>query len=247
MSKLLRSFLAFSSLTFVLASLSTARAAEPAIIAKARAFLGSEQKLDAVSSLHFTGKIVTADGKSVAVEILFQKPCRQRITATSADTIEVTALDSYDAWQRLQDPKDAKRWKVSLLQADQTKRLRANTLESLGFFRSLRSEVITDLGLVDFEGSKAWKLAYQHAGDIVFFRYFDPATGRLLLTQTEQGGSLREEGELIVDGIRFAKKITTTSPNPSGPASTVTIEFDKITLNEVFADSLFAVPLLTDR
>ena len=42
-------------------ALAVAAHAEPAIIAKARAFLGAESALDAVKSVHYIGTLVTAD------------------------------------------------------------------------------------------------------------------------------------------------------------------------------------------
>jgi len=72
-----------------LASTMAAVAAEPAIIAKARASLGTEAALNAVKSVHFVGTLVTADPADAskqtraAVEIFFQAPEKQRIQATS--------------------------------------------------------------------------------------------------------------------------------------------------------------------
>src|SRR4051812_14684114 len=114
-----------------------ARAADPAILTKARAFVGSEAALNSLKSIHYTGTLVTKDPgdaakpASAALEIIFQKPQQQRITATSDTSIETTALDGYDGWQRVQDPKDKTKWRQTLLGADQIKRLRANTWENL--------------------------------------------------------------------------------------------------------------------
>src|SRR6185436_6740635 len=117
----------FFVLAVVLAG--AARAADPAILAKARAFVGSEAALNSLKSVHYTGVLVTSDGAdpskkiSAALDIIFQKPLQQRITMTSDTTIETTALDGYDGWQRLQDPKDNTKRKMSLLNVDQIKRL----------------------------------------------------------------------------------------------------------------------------
>lgn len=225
------------------------------VIARARATVGSESALKALQSLHYTGTLTTTatDEKGaarpvkVAIEIIFQRPYRQRIVATSENKIEITALDDYEGWQREQDPSDSSRWRMTLLTNDQIKRLRANTWENLSFFNGLeqRRGVVKDLGKATVDGKSCRKLAFEHGDGIVFTRYFDDATGRLVLTETENGITIREQDETVVDGIRFPRKIISTSKLADGTERTVSIEFDKITVNETFADSLFAVPAMT--
>jgi outer membrane lipoprotein-sorting protein len=229
--------------------------AEPAIIAHARAFIGDEAALSAVRSLRFVGTLVTGDPIDAAkqtrasVEIVFQKPAQQRITITHEKVLEQTALDDYEAWQRQQDPTDASKWRQSLLSIEQVKRLRANTLENLAFFRGLERQGgrIEDQGPITIDGVVCQKIAFIHAPTIVFTRYFDIATGRLRLTETEAGGSIREEGEISVNGMRFPEKIITLTPIANGKSQTVTITFDKISVNETFPASFFAVPALSPR
>lgn len=230
-------------------------AAEPAIIAKARAFLGPEAALNAVHSLHYTGALITADPADPAkqttapVDIVFQKPDQQRIQASGQRIVEVTALDGYDAWRRMQETKDPTKWQQDYLKPDDIKRLRANTLENLHFFRlpAARDVKVEEKGSASFDGVDCVKVAFTHGPSIVFFRYFDKATGRLVLTETEAGGTIRESGELRVNGIRFPKIIVTTTKNDKGQTQKVTIEFDKITLNETFPASHFAPPPLLPR
>lgn len=237
-------------LTLVAASgflLSAAAHAELPIIAKARSYLGSETALNALTSVHFAGKL-NADDSSVtgpvAIDIIFQKPDRQRIEAKSNKGTEVTGLNGYEAWHRVQDAKDKAGWQLTLLGKDQVKRLRANTWENLAFFRGIEriGGRIEDQGTAVVDGVTTRKVAFIHDPDIVFFRYFDPVTGRLVRTETEAGGTIREEGETMIDGIRFPKKLITVSKNAQGKEITVSITFDKITVNEAFPDSLFAVP-----
>ncbi|MFA6289554.1 MAG: hypothetical protein WC661_19410 [Opitutaceae bacterium] len=225
-----------------------------AVIAKARAAVGSETALTSLKSVHYAGTLETTgtDEKgrpktvTVAIEIIFQKPSRQRIVATSADKIEITALDGYDAWQREQDPKDSARWRMTLLSKDQIERLRANAWENLFFYRDIErvGGQVADLGTAEVEGKTCRKLGFDHGAGIIFYRYFDQKTGQLLLTETETGVRIRERDEMAVSGVKFPRKIITESKLPNGKTRTVTIVFDKITVNETFADSLFAVPIL---
>jgi hypothetical protein len=227
-----------------------ASAAEPAIIAKARARIGGEATIEAVKSIHYVGTLVTTDPADptkqtrAAIEIVFQKNDQQRIRATSDKIIETTALDGYDAWQRKQDAADASKWQQTLLGPDQIKRLRANTWETLSFFRGLESRGgrIEDLGSATVDGVACQKIAFIHASNIIFYRHFDLATGRLVYTETEAGGTLREQGELMVGGLRFPKTLVTTTKNAKGQVQTVTINIETVTVNEAFPAAYFAVP-----
>ncbi len=229
--------------------------AEPAIVAKARAFVGAEAALNAVKSVHFVGSLTTGDSADptksarATIEIFFQAPDRQRIQATSEKTIEVTALDGYEAWSRVQDAADSKKWRLSLLGANEIRRLRANTWESLAFYRGIESHGghIEDLGTVQTEGLTCAKLAFIYDHNIVFYRYLDAATGRLVYTENEAGSTQREQGTLVVNGIRFPQSIITTTNKADGHVQTVILTFDKVIVNEAMPASLFAVPSPTAK
>lgn len=243
------------AVVFLASAAARAAASAEQVIARARATVGSEASLKSLESLHYYGTLTTTatdeNGANhdvkVAIEIVFQRPYRQRIVATSENKIEITALDDYEGWQREQDPADANRWRMTLLSGEQIKRLRANTWENLSFFSGIeqRHGNLKDLGTAEVDGKSCRKLAFEHGDGIVFTRYFDEASGRLLLTETENGIRIREEGELLVDGIRFPSKIISTSALPDGSERTVTIVFDKVIVNEPLADSLFTVPSVT--
>jgi outer membrane lipoprotein-sorting protein len=245
----------FSVLVSAVVLVAGAHAAEPAIIAKARAFVGSEAALEAVRSVHYVGTLVTTDPADpakqtrAAMEIIFQKPEQQRIMATSDKTIEVTALDGYEGWQRIQDAADPSKWRQTLLGTEQIKRLRANTWENLSFFRGIErlGGRVEEQGTKEIDGVMCQKIAFIHAPAIVFYRYFDIATGRLVFTETEAGGTIREQGEMIVDGVRFPRSIVTATKNAKGELQTVTINFEKIVLNQTFPAQQFRVPALSVR
>jgi hypothetical protein len=235
-----------------LASASTAPAfaAEPAIIAKARAFIASESALESLKSLHFTGTMVTTDPADpkkqvkVAMDIIFQHPHQQRILATTDKTIETTALDGYDGWGRLQDARNPERSRQTILPVDRIKRLRANTWENLAFYRGIEKVGgrIEEQGTAVIDGITCEKIAFIHAPNIIFYRFFDQATGRLVFTETESGDTIREQGEMIVKGIRFSRGIVTTAKNAKGEVQTSTITFEQVLVNEPVPAKLFAVP-----
>jgi outer membrane lipoprotein-sorting protein len=226
---------------------------EDSLIAKARSFIGPDAVLDGVQTLRMLGKLEVVDATdetpgTAELEILFQKPDRQRITATSENRTEITALDGYDAWSRVSDAKDSTQWQVTLLGPDQIKRLRANTFENLSFYRSLESRGarIEDRGPATVDGIACRKFAFIHARDIVFTRSFDVATGRLVLTETDSGTQIREEGELRSGGLRFPKRIVTVNTLPDGTTRTIRVEFTEISVNPEISADVFAVPALTN-
>ncbi len=225
-------------------------------IAKARAYLGSESDLNAVTTIHFFGKlegtqkVPAPDDKtkmidqqvSLPTEIIFQKPYEQLMTLTRPDSTIITALDGYDGWSKTFNAKDPKQWRFTLLTAQEVKQLRANTWENLFFYAGIekkggRVELVGDV-MVD--GAACGKLSFIHAGNIIFQRYFEKTTGRLIKTETDNGGEIREEGELIVNGIRFPRKVINKGPN--GQITAIVI--DKVVLNENLPASEFIVPAM---
>jgi len=244
MSILWKSFLRLIGV-LVFFSVSAFSADVESTIAKARRYVGPESVLEQVRSVHFVGTLTTDDNQKVAIEIIFQKPYRQRIVTTSAEKTEITALDDYEGWQRIEDLKDRSRWRMKLLTKDQVTRLRANTWENLAFFRGLenRGGRVEALGDVVIEGRSVHKLSFIHRTGSIFTRYFDADSGKLVLTETEQGGQIREEGEILVDGLRFPQKIVTTTVGEGGRERSVTILFERVAVNENFAATDFAVPV----
>ena len=231
------------------------RAAEPAIITKARAYLGTEAALNAVNTLHYSGKLelsdMDADGPEgpITIEIIFERPYHQRSTVTSERGTEITVLNGYDAWQRVSAANDDTRWNLTLLQIPQIKNLRANAWENLSFFRGLEEAggQIEDLGVTTMDDQTCRKLAFIHSPEVVFYRYFNVATGRLVLTETMRGERIREIGSIEVAGIKFPKELTTEATRPDGTTQTVTIRFDSVTVNEPVPADAFEMPFLVSK
>jgi outer membrane lipoprotein-sorting protein len=225
-------------------------------IAKARAYQGSDSALNAITSIHFTGtleamaKVPLPDDKTrqidqlvrLPVDIVFQKPYQQRMTVTKPGTVETTALDGYDGWERSINTQNPKQWRFSLLDGQRIKRLRANTWENLNYYTGLEKKggSVRLSGDATVDGVACVKISFIHADNIVFQRYFEKATGRLVKTETENGGELREEGEMTVNGVRFPRKVINKDVN--GLVQTLAI--DKVVLNERIPASEFTVPAL---
>ena len=228
-------------------------------VAKARAYLGAERALNAADSLHFEGIVETAEwvadpadlSKTVerpirlAIDIVFQKPMQQRQILRSDKVERTTILDGYDAWERVSDRTKPGSPRILLLDPANIKRLRATTIENLSFY-SVGGQFARDLRLVGdvtVDGLACVKLAFTHGNGSSFIRYFEKSTGRLVKTETEKGGEIREEGELLVSGIRFPRKLLNKTPD--GRVTTIT--FDKVTVGERFPPETFAVPSIPTK
>lgn len=236
----LSAFVGFALLP-ILPGAATAAESVDEVISRARAHLGEDEVLDAVKSIRFTGTIFLQDGNSGDIEILVRKPMHQRVTITLGKVRETTALSDYDGWRKLEPVNSPKDWELTLLEAGQIQRLRANTVENIGFFRGtdLDGGKMEILGEAEIDGSTCIKVAFKHGRFVQFTRYFDKETGKLVLTEVDDGSVLREKGEIVAGGISFPKELETTSA-----AGKSTVIFTRIQVNEEFEDELFDVPLL---
>ena len=244
MPKVSPSFLA-CALALMVPSMSTA---EPAVLGLARAYLGPESTLDGITSIHFVGSLERPDtehpGKPAihdGLDMIFAKPLRQRLVDRQARVTRTTVLDGYDAWDWDQDNTDSSKYRLTWLAAGDIKTLRANTWENLYYYRAPEGGTVEDKGPATIDGITCERVDFTHAPGIVYERYFDRDTGRLVLTVRGQE-MIRESGEIRVDGLRFAKSIASTTRTASGKDLTTTVTFDSVVLNEPLAADVFMVP-----
>jgi hypothetical protein len=255
---MMKSFV-FCLIAASLAGSATGQSNEPAIISKARKYRGSEAVLAAVKSIHLSGRALggnvdNPDKPWVAtVDIIFQKPWQESVLIRYSTQIVRTALDGYEGWRQFEDniaggqqeidPNHASQ--AVVFSREQVENLRADTWYHLGFFRGIEETggTITDAGPATIDGIACEKVVFTHSPVVVYTRYFDRSTGRLVYTETGGGARIHESGEVIVGGIRFPKTIVTSQSDRSGKVASSTYTFEKITLNEVFPASYFAVPL----
>lgn len=233
-----------ATLLLLLANL-VAAAPQDQWIAKARAFVGAEATLDAVHSMHITGTLQNETGATVPVDIICMKPDQRIIKMTFEKFTRQITLDGYDGWMQQRDSANPTNWQLTLMDREQIKHIRADNAETLYFFKGLeqRGGRIEFLGDAKIDGKDTVKIAYIYGPNIVYHRYIEKTTGHQLLVEIEGGGTIREEGEIIVDGLRFSKRIINRGAD--GKTNILTIE--KLTLNEVFPKSLFAVPTLITK
>lgn len=214
-----------------------------AILNRAREFLGGNRALDAVNSLRLVGRITDGQNGSGDIEIIFQRPLQQRIIVTVNEAVVTTALNDFEGWRRVHRKENPNQFQMGLFTTEEVARARANTLENLNFFgtRDARSLNRVGRGRVTVDNVACERVDFVYSGGIVFTRYFDRSTGRLVQSETDNGTKIREEGEMRVSGIRFPRKVIITQPDGTSQE----IEFTEIQVNEVFPSSTFEVPLLT--
>jgi hypothetical protein len=221
-------------------------------ISQARKYLGKDRDLDAVRTLHYRGCIEVASGaqkESGSFEMLLQNPYRNRTVQVLGDRRTIVGLDDMSGWVRVESVAKPELSRTEILDLPQLRNLRAQTFENLAFYRGAEKEgvKIEPRGEGTVAGRRANSVAFVHPHGIVYVRSFDVATGQLLDTEVPGGAHMREEGELTVAGIRFPKRIVSTTKSPDGAEVVVTIVFDDIKVNEAFAPDTFVVPLLGER
>jgi hypothetical protein len=228
-----------------------ARADEPAIIAKARAYLGPESLLDGITSVHMVGTFSASSDQPGAkappvtqVDIIFQKPWQHRMMETTGKVVRTVALDGFDAWQWIQDPGDPSSPRLTLYPVNVIWALRSDVWENLGYYRGLEDlgGTVEDKGPATIDGVACEKVVFTHAHGTTYARYFDVSTGRLVYTETGTGLQIREEGSMVVDSIRFPERVV-TSHKTGKVVQTTTLIFTSIEVNRTFPESDFATPL----
>jgi hypothetical protein len=223
--------------------------AEPAVVGLARAYLGPESTLDGLKTIHFIGSLDRVDptqgekGMTIHTDLdmIFVKPLRQRLIVRAPKVTMTTVLDGYDAWDWLQDNSDPKRFRLTWLQAADIRTLRANTWENLYYYRAPEGGSVVDMGPSTIDGVECERVDFTHAPGIVYQRFFDRDTGRLVLT-VRGPESFRESGEIRVEGIRFPKVIVSRTKAAGGAEIVSTASFDKVILNEKVSEDLFTAP-----
>jgi hypothetical protein len=240
-----------SRLLILASSLSAAltAGAEPAVIGLARAYLGPESSLDSVRAIHFRGTLDRVDPdhaergvEHARLDLIVVKPDRQRQIVRGEKVTETTVLDGYEAWDYLADNADPSKHVMTWLRASDIKALQATTWENLYFYRGRPGDAsVVDKGPATVEGIACERIDFVHTPTIIFERYFDRDSGRLVHTIVGKE-ELREDGELRVDGIRFPRTVVSTRKTASGKDLTSTVTFESIVLNEPESASTFAAP-----
>jgi len=238
--------------TVVLAGALLAGASVEDTLARAREYVGGERALAAVTSLRYVGRMELSEADegqprqvSGTIELIFQKPGQQRITQVIGKVKDVIGLANGEAWRRREEVGNPLRAQVAIMNLRQLRRIQAEAFENLSFFRGAETQGgrIELRGEARIDGHEAVKVAFVYPGAVTFVRSFDKKTGRLLQTETDDGAVVREEGDLVVNGIHFPQRLVSLSKSQAGGQVTSTISFDQIVVNEKFDPALFNVEI----
>ena len=122
--------------------------------------------------------------------------------------------------------------------------MQASVREAFGFFEkpNVRGGEITYDGKETFKGRECILLTYHHGDGIAYRRFIDAETGQVLRTLDSKGVEYVEEGEILVDGLRFPKKMVSTFSTAIG-SQTMEFAYTSVKLNRDLPESDFVMPL----
>ena len=209
----------------------------------ARKFLGGEEKLNAIRSVHMKGVMIFSNGDSGTVELKMKKPAAHLFQHTINGVESTQAIFDTEAWQRQVRLDRPNAPVVDLLSVQEIIRMKANVADAFGFYArpATKKGKVTYEGTKTIDGREARALAYLYGDGVWFLRYFDAETGQLLRTLTDYGSIKTVSGEIMVDGVRFpAKQITHVKTE--GGFSSIELSFSAIEINKEFDDKLFKFP-----
>ncbi|MGE9295009.1 MAG: hypothetical protein ACQKBV_01785 [Puniceicoccales bacterium] len=219
--------------------------AEPVaeFLKKARAQLGSESALKGVESLQYAGEVMSPTGEKISeLKLVFDKPDRQLLREDRNDEIHQTAVNGFEGYLLSYNKTDPANKVLRVLPPAQTKRLMANAVENLNFFNGpmqLRGAEIVDGGMVDYKGQTVRKVLFKYPLGLVYERYFDPNSGKLLATVSSDGLTMVERKSLQSGGIKFPKVVDTYDAEGN---LVRTVEFTEIVVNGTIEPGAFDFP-----
>ncbi len=207
----------------------------------ARAYFGPEEKLKAVRSIYYQGKIIHPGGQADGTFRLFlKKPHFQRMEIRIGDVQTITAVNGSEGYrQQILLPTGSGR--VGILNSSQVEKIIVNTVENLFFLKGteFRSGKVNFLGKATLQGRKCYKLKFSYRDNKLFYeRYVDLETGKIIATQDERGIVVYQRGEILSGGVRFSKSVESYRAGKH----LNTIHFDLIRVNTAMKDEIFDFP-----
>lgn len=214
------------------------------ILAKARAILGTEQKLNAVKTLQYEGRVYGADGEQQdSLDLTFKKPNKQMLIVESDKMKRSTGVNGFEGFVEVIDKTDTRRSGIVVLDYNRVRHLMANSAENLYFFEGPYHRPggsITYEGTQTVRGKECYKLRFAYACGLYYIRYFDMQTFALVSTiNGENNQELIESETQTVGGIVFPSKVETYDEEGD---LIRTVVFEKILINEQVDDSVFDFP-----
>ena len=210
----------------------------------ARSYIGPDEKLDALESIHYKGSLLYSSGDLGTIEMVYQKPMRHRMVAVIGERREVSVLDGSEGWTTFERVVDSVPLSMEIFDPIRILIMQSSVREAFSFFRKpdTRNGDITYEGKEIVNGRECVILTYHHGDGIAYQRFIDAESGQVHRTLDSKGVEYLEEGELIVDGLRFPKKMVSTFSTAIGSQS-MEFAYSSIDLNKKLPESDFVMPL----
>ncbi len=210
----------------------------------ARSYLGDGDKLDSIKSIHYKGSLLYSTGDLGSIEMVYQAPMRHKMVAVVNNREEVSVLDGSEGWTSYKRVGDSVFLGMEIFDPVRILIMQASVRDSLGFYQApkTRNGAISYEGKETINGHECNVLTYDYGDSIGYRRYIDAETGQLRKTLDSKGVEYFEEGEIVVDGIRFPKKLISTFPTAIG-SQTMEFAYSEVVVNKLLPDSDFVMPL----
>jgi len=217
------------------------------LVAKNLSARGGAEKLAAIESIRFTGKLTfPGDFQLAYQEVRVRKNGAVRYDSTIQGLTLVQAYDGKVGWKinPFQGRRDAER-----MSADEAGALADDGLID-GALLAAKSggRSVTYLGREDFDGTDAYKLRVTEPGGAEYVYYLDPDTYleiKVVETRILRGVRQVTASELgdyeLVNGVYFPFEIATGDPS-APPSQRQKLTIESAAANEATSASLFAFP-----
>lgn len=211
------------------------------VIERARATIGTEEKLDSVVTLRLVGALEPSDPKipSGTVLIVARKPCSQRMEIRVDDIVETTILRGRRGCI-IRTNLNAEGSQMRDLKGPELSRVRYSTRQFFNFYKAdfKRGEQVEYKGIFSRFGQRAYKLSYSYKDGQKTVRYFSIEDDTLISTVAENGVESVGIGSQIIDGIKFPEQIEYYE----GGRKLHTIVFNEIQVNKPLPAGIFDIP-----
>lgn len=235
----------FFSIAFIFSALTAfAAPSVDAIIERARATVGDEASLGTLITFKVVGKIKPVDPKvpEANIVILARKPSSQRLEVRVGDLVESTILrGSKGCIVRSNEAQEGPQaTQMRLLSEEELERVQYNTRQFFSFFEPnyKEGETVKHAGIEQHRGVRCHKLVYSHPDGMQITRYFAVNDDTLVSTMTDKGVESVEVESVIVEGIKFPKKVEYYDNHKK----LHTIEFASIEANIPLPAGIFDIP-----
>jgi len=241
----MRRILAAVMLTALLAPLAAAQTVDE-IIAKNIKARGGMEKIKAVKTMRFTGKMTMGQGMEAPFTMTMARPNRSRVEFTIQGMTGVQAFDGKHAWASLPF---AGRKEPEAMSEEDSKQM-GDQADFDGFLvdYAAKGNKVELIGKDKFEGTDAYKLKVTQASGNTRTIWIDAETflelgadGKRTMRGTEIEFKSTTSDYKEVGGMLVAHTMQSQFQGPHG-AMVQTMAVDKVELNVPAADTLFDLP-----